>query len=58
MGGKEIWAFVFLLGVFVFNWPLLGIFGSSLPYMLYVLWALLIFCIWLLDSIDSGEDNS
>ena len=58
MGGKEIWAFVFLLGVLVFNWPLLGIFGSSLPYMLYVLWALLIFCIWLINSIDSGEDHS
>ncbi len=58
MGGKERWVFVFLLGVLVFNWPLLGIFGSSLPYMLYVLWAILIFCIWLLNSIDSGQDNS
>lgn len=58
MGGKETWAFVFLLGVVVFNWPLLGIFGSFLPYMLYGLWAVLIICIGILNAMDSGEDNS
>ena len=58
MGGKETWVFVFLLGVVAFNWPLLKIFGSSLPYVLYGFWALLILCIAVLNSIDSGEDNS
>ena len=58
MGGKEIWAFVFLLGVVVFNWPLLGIFGSFLPYALYGFWAILIISIVILNTIDTGEDNS
>ena len=58
MGGKETWVFVFLLGLVVFNWPLLSIFGRSLPYVLYIFWALLIICIAVLNSMDSGEDHS
>ncbi len=58
MGSKETWAFVVLLGAVAFNWPLLRIFGSSLPYALYGFWMLLIVCIWAINVLGMGQDQS
>ena len=57
MGSKETWAFVFLLGLVAFNWPLLSIFGDFLPYALYGMWALLIVFIWILNVPGSDQDQ-
>jgi len=54
---KEIWAFLFLLGLVVFNWPFLGIFGGALSYVLYGMWALLILCIVVFSAIEGGQDS-
>jgi fatty acid desaturase len=58
MGGKETWVFVFLLGLVAFNWPLISIFGKSLPYVLYGFWAILIFLIFILNVTSKGQDES
>jgi hypothetical protein len=58
MAGKEAWAFVFLLGVLAFNWPFLSVFGSGLVYALFGMWAFLILCVGIMNSLDSGQDNS
>lgn len=42
MSNKEIWFFLFFLGVLLFNWPFLEIFDLSLPYYLFVIWGLFI----------------
>ncbi|MEJ2183309.1 MAG: hypothetical protein P8Y66_07280 [Nitrospirota bacterium] len=42
MGSKDLWTFLFLLGVVLFNWPLLSIFEHSAPYYLFGLWAVFI----------------
>jgi hypothetical protein len=42
MGNKEIWLFLFFLGVLLFNWPFLSIFGGSLPYYLFIMWGVFI----------------
>ncbi len=54
---KEIWAFLFLLGLVIFNWPFLGIFGGALSYVLYGMWALLILCIVVFSAIEGGQDS-
>lgn len=42
MRSNDLWIFLFLLGVLVFNWPFLTIFEKSLPYGLFILWSLFI----------------
>ncbi|MDB4285545.1 hypothetical protein N9903_01420 [bacterium] len=42
MRSNDLWIFLFFLGVLVFNWPFLTIFEGSLPYGLFILWALFI----------------
>ena len=57
MASKEIWAFLFLLGLTVFNWPFLSIFGSALPYALYGMWAALILAIAVFSAIEGRQDS-
>jgi hypothetical protein len=42
MNSKELWPFLFLIGVLLFNWPSLAIFGLSLPYYLFGVWGVFI----------------
>ena len=42
MNNREVWVFLFLLGLLLFNWPFLDIFSLSLPYYLFGLWGLFI----------------
>ena len=57
MTSKEIWAFLFLLGLKFFNWPFLSIFGSALPYALYGMWAALILAIAVFSAIEGRQDS-
>jgi hypothetical protein len=41
-GDKEIWPFVSILGLVIFNWPLLEIFREEIASYLYLLWAVFI----------------
>jgi len=45
MDSKELWLFLFLIGILLFNWPLLVIFGLSLPYYLFGVWGIFIIVI-------------
>ncbi len=45
MRNKELWFFIFLFGVLLFNWPFLEIFDLSLPYYLFIIWAAFIFVV-------------
>ncbi len=42
MSNKEIWFFLFFLGVLLFNWPFLEVFDLSLPYYLFIIWGVFI----------------
>jgi hypothetical protein len=56
MQDKELWPFLFFLGLFFFGWPLLAMVRIPLPYYLYAIWALFILILVLLVSIKSrGE---
>jgi hypothetical protein len=45
MNSKELWPFLFLIGIFLFNWPFLAIFGLSLPEYLFGVWGIFIILI-------------
>jgi hypothetical protein len=45
MGNKELWFFLFFLGVLLLNWPFLEIFDLHLPYYLFIIWGAFIFVV-------------
>jgi hypothetical protein len=47
---KEIWPFLFFLGLLFFNWPFLDLFKSYFPYYFFVVWGLFILTVGLLIS--------
>jgi hypothetical protein len=51
MHSKELWPFLFLLGLLVFNYPVMDLVKVALPYYLYTAWALLIIIIGLLVTL-------
>jgi hypothetical protein len=56
MHSKELWPFLFLLGLLVFNYPIMDLIKATLPYYLYTVWALLILIIGFLATIrNRGE---
>ena len=56
MYSKEVWFFLFMLGLMAFSYPIMDLVGVALPYYLYAMWALLILIIGLLAAMqDRGE---
>jgi hypothetical protein len=55
MKTTELWFFIFLLGVLLFNWPFLDIFSLSLQYYLFGIWALFILFIGFFVSRSTKE---
>ena len=55
MHSKELWPFLFLLGLLVFNYPIMDLIKATLPYYLYTVWALLILIIGFLATIRSQK---
>jgi hypothetical protein len=55
MNNKELWHFLFVIGVLLFNWPFLEIFGLSLPYYLFGIWGIFILIVGIFISINKGK---
>jgi len=51
MNSKELLPFLFLIGMLLFNWPLLDIFSISLPYYLFSVWGLFIVVVGVLITV-------
>jgi len=58
MNSKELWPFLFLIGIILFNWPLLVIFGLSLPYYLFGVWGIFIIIIGISINKTGNPRNS
>lgn len=50
MNNRELWPFLFAIGVLLFNWPFLNIFSLYLPYYLFGIWGLFIISVGLFIS--------
>jgi hypothetical protein len=57
MRHKERWLFVSALGLLIFNWPFLDIFGKEIPFYLFVLWSLFIILLALIGRREDTENT-
>ena len=58
MNSKELLPFFFLIGVLLFNWPLLDIFSISLPYYIFSVWGLFIVVVGVLITLIRRRDTN
>ncbi len=54
---KEIWIFLFALGVILFNWPILSIFNYHLSTYLFIAWFIFILLIFVATRKSSARDD-
>jgi hypothetical protein len=57
MKNKELWPFLFFVGLLCFNWPMMDLFAAVLPYYLYSVWALFILTIGWLITLKQRRDK-
>lgn len=55
---REIWIFLFALGVLFFSWPIMSIFRENLVIALFVIWIVFILLIFLASIYSGREDDS
>lgn len=58
MRNKEVWLFIFLVGLLLFNWPLIDLFEAVLPYYLYAAWVLFILGLGLLSTLRGRAEKN
>ncbi len=54
---KEIWPFLFALGLLFLNWPFLDIFSLYLPRYLFGFWALFIVTVAMITFFKKPEKD-
>ena len=54
---RDIWFFLFCLGVLLFGVPFLSIFQDSLAYYLFIIWFCFIGLIFLASKLSGREDG-
>ena len=57
MRQKEVWLFVFMVGLLAFNWPMLAIFSSVLPAYIFAAWLAVIAVIAFFSVRTSKEED-
>ena len=54
---RDLWFFLFLLGVLFFSWPIMSIFKDNLVISLFVIWLVFIILIFITSIFSDGEDG-
>jgi len=54
---RDVWIFLFVLGVLFFSWPIMSIFENSLVSSLFVIWLVFIACIFITSIFSEREDG-
>jgi hypothetical protein len=54
---RDVWFFLFFLGVLLFGWPLISIFKSGLATYLFVIWIVFIALILIASLFSEREDG-
>jgi len=54
---REIWVFLFCLGILLFCGPFLNIFRDSLTYYLFIIWFTFIGLIFLASTFSERDDG-
>jgi len=54
---RDIWIFLFFIGLLLFSWPFLSIFKDSLPIYLFAGWFIFIVLIFIASIFSEREDS-
>ncbi len=54
---RDIWIFLFSIGLLLFSWPLLSIFKYGMATYLFVIWLLFIVLIFIASIFSEREDG-
>ena len=54
---RDVWIFLFVLGVLFFSWPIMSIFGDSLVFSLFIIWLVFIVFIFIISIFSEREDG-
>lgn len=54
---RDIWVFLFGLGILFFGWPFLSIFHDGLTYYLFIVWIVFIGLLFLASRHSNREDG-
>lgn len=54
---RDILIFLFILGVFFFNWPIISIFRDNLAISLFVIWLVFIILVFITSTFSDREDG-
>lgn len=57
MVGRELFIFLFVLGLVLFNWPFLMIFSPTLPYFMFIAWGVFILAIALIGYFNAPRNK-
>ena len=54
---RDVWFFLFFIGVLLFGWPLMSIFRHNLVLYLFTTWLLFIVLIFIATKASEREDG-
>ena len=54
---KDLWLFLFVLGLLLFSWPLMKIFQADLSVYLFLVWGLFIVLLFLASTFSERRDG-
>jgi hypothetical protein len=54
---RDIWLFLFTVGVLFFNWPIMSIFRSNLVIALFIVWAVFILLMAVTSFLSKRHDG-
>lgn len=54
---RDIWYFIFALGVMLFTWPVLTIFRNNLPAYFFIIWLVYIVLIFIIVRFSKRQDG-
>ncbi len=54
---RDVWIFLFVLGVLFFSWPIISIFKNNLVLSLFIIWLLFIVLIFVASIFSEREDG-
>ncbi|HUJ18536.1 MAG TPA: hypothetical protein VL197_11155 [Nitrospirota bacterium] len=55
---RDVWIFLFALGLLFFSWPLMSVFRDNLVVALFVIWILFIALLFVTSILSKREDGS
>jgi hypothetical protein len=54
---RDIWIFLFVIGLLFFSWPIMSIFKHSLATSLFIIWLIFIVFIFIIALFPEREDG-